>query len=169
MERPSLDLGICETPPRPSSPQLPFAALGPGSYCRAWHCRLSTSNCSVTELNNQLVHLPHSPLPIRSQYPTTPPTRCTSAGPHTRQQASSAPNQRHLKHPTMSFLGGAECSTAGNPLSQFTKHVQDDKSLQRDRLVGRGPGGMESMRSQMGAPQDAVGTRVDSPLQHGAD
>ncbi|KAL1989022.1 hypothetical protein VTN96DRAFT_5785 [Rasamsonia emersonii] len=49
----------------------------------------------------------------------------------------------------MSFLGGAECSTAGNPLTQFTKHVQDDKSLQRDRLVGRGPGGMqESMRSR---------------------
>ncbi|KAH8692210.1 putative peroxisomal targeting signal-1 receptor [Talaromyces proteolyticus] len=48
----------------------------------------------------------------------------------------------------MSFLGGAECSTAGNPLTQFTKHVQDDKSLQRDRLMGRGPGGMqESMRS----------------------
>jgi peroxin-5 len=50
----------------------------------------------------------------------------------------------------MSFLGGAECSTAGNPLTQFTKHVQDDKSLQRDRLVGRGPGGMqESMRSRL--------------------
>ncbi|KAI9848952.1 MAG: Peroxisomal membrane signal receptor PTS1 [Sclerophora amabilis] len=49
----------------------------------------------------------------------------------------------------MSFLGGAECSTAGNPLSQFTKHVQDDKSLQRDRLVGRGPGGLqESMRTR---------------------
>jgi peroxin-5 len=49
----------------------------------------------------------------------------------------------------MSFLGGAECSTAGNPLSQFTKHVQDDKSLQRDRLIGRGPGGVqEGMRSQ---------------------
>ncbi|KAL1999476.1 hypothetical protein VTN02DRAFT_4455 [Thermoascus thermophilus] len=49
----------------------------------------------------------------------------------------------------MSFLGGAECSTASNPLAQFTKHVQDDKSLQRDRLVGRGPGGMqESMRSR---------------------
>ncbi|KAI9934644.1 Peroxisomal membrane signal receptor PTS1 [Aspergillus wentii] len=49
----------------------------------------------------------------------------------------------------MSFLGGAECSTAGNPLTQFTKHVQDDKSLQRDRLVGRGPGGMqEGMRSR---------------------
>lgn len=58
----------------------------------------------------------------------------------------------------MAFLGGAECSTAGNPLSQFTKHVQDDKSLQRDRLVGRGPGGMqESMRSQpMGPGQDAM-------------
>lgn len=58
----------------------------------------------------------------------------------------------------MSFLGGAECSTAGNPLSQFTKHVQDDKSLQRDRLVGRGPGGMqEGMRSQqMGGGSDGV-------------
>lgn len=58
----------------------------------------------------------------------------------------------------MSFLGGAECSTGANPLSQFTKHVQDDKSLQRDRLTGRGPGGMaEGMRSQaMGAPQDHV-------------
>ncbi|KAK4691222.1 peroxin-5, partial [Lecanoromycetidae sp. Uapishka_2] len=56
----------------------------------------------------------------------------------------------------MSFLGGAECSTAGNPLSQFTKHVQDDKSLQRDRLVGSGPGGLqESFRSpQNGAGQD---------------
>ncbi|KAF1360602.1 TPR-like protein [Lizonia empirigonia] len=58
----------------------------------------------------------------------------------------------------MSFLGGAECSTGANPLSQFTKHVQDDKSLQRDRLVGRGPGGMqEGMRSQqMGGPQDGM-------------
>ncbi|KAF2437374.1 peroxisomal targeting signal receptor [Karstenula rhodostoma CBS 690.94] len=58
----------------------------------------------------------------------------------------------------MSFLGGAECSTAGNPLSQFTKHVQDDKSLQRDRLVGRGPGGMqEGMRSQqMGGGSDGM-------------
>ncbi|KAF2467448.1 TPR-like protein [Lindgomyces ingoldianus] len=58
----------------------------------------------------------------------------------------------------MSFLGGAECSTAGNPLSQFTKHVQDDKSLQRDRLVGRGPGGVqEGMRSQqMGGGSDGM-------------
>jgi peroxin-5 len=47
----------------------------------------------------------------------------------------------------MAFLGGAECSTAGNPLTQFTKHVQNDNTLQRDRLVGRGPGGLgESMR-----------------------
>lgn len=51
----------------------------------------------------------------------------------------------------MSFMGGAECSTAGNPLSQFTKHTQDDKSLQRDRLVGRGPGpSMQGMRSTNG-------------------
>ena len=57
----------------------------------------------------------------------------------------------------MSFLGGAECSTAGNPLSQFTKHVQDDKSLQRDRLVGRGPGMQEGMRSHsMMGGQDQV-------------
>ncbi|KAF2277476.1 TPR-like protein [Westerdykella ornata] len=58
----------------------------------------------------------------------------------------------------MSFLGGAECSTAANPLSQFTKHVGDDKSLQRDRLVGRGPGGLqESMRSQaMGGGSDGM-------------
>ncbi len=59
----------------------------------------------------------------------------------------------------MSFLGGAECSTAGNPLSQFTKHVQDDKSLQRDRLGGQGPGGLqETFRSQQnGTSQDEVG------------
>ena len=58
----------------------------------------------------------------------------------------------------MSFLGGAECSTGANPLSQFTKHVQADKSLQRERLVGRGPGGMqEGMRSQqMGGPSDGM-------------
>ena len=47
----------------------------------------------------------------------------------------------------MDFLGGAECSTAGNPLTQFTKHVQNDNTLQRDRLVGRGPSGLgESIR-----------------------
>lgn len=58
----------------------------------------------------------------------------------------------------MSFLGGAECSTAGNPLSQFTKHVQDDKSLQRDRLVGNGSSGaQESFRSLRNGPnQDEV-------------
>ncbi|KAK4152250.1 hypothetical protein C8A00DRAFT_44647 [Chaetomidium leptoderma] len=58
----------------------------------------------------------------------------------------------------MSFLGGGECSTAGNPLSQFTKHVQDDKSLQHDRLVGRGPnaaaGGFRSAAHH--APQDEM-------------
>ncbi|KAK0628516.1 hypothetical protein B0T17DRAFT_488701 [Bombardia bombarda] len=58
----------------------------------------------------------------------------------------------------MSFMGGAECSTAGNPLSQFTKHIQDDKSLQHDRLVGRGPNGsMGGFRTQSRAtPQDEM-------------
>lgn len=55
-------------------------------------------------------------------------------------------------------MGGAECSTAGNPLSQFQKHVQDDKTLQRDRLVGRGPnaqlGGFRSQSANV--PQDEV-------------
>ena len=49
----------------------------------------------------------------------------------------------------MSFLAGAECSTSGNPLNQFTKHVQDDKSLQQDRLVGQyQQGHQESFRRQ---------------------
>ncbi|KAL6403018.1 hypothetical protein AUP68_12350 [Ilyonectria robusta] len=59
----------------------------------------------------------------------------------------------------MSFLsGGAECSTSANPLSQLHKHVQDDKTLQRDRLVGRGPGGqLNGFRSQnANAPQDEM-------------
>ncbi|KAH7137257.1 hypothetical protein B0J13DRAFT_448673 [Dactylonectria estremocensis] len=59
----------------------------------------------------------------------------------------------------MSFLsGGAECSTSANPLSQLHKHVQDDKTLQRDRLVGRGPGGqLNGFRSQSAnAPQDEM-------------
>ncbi|KAI1849263.1 hypothetical protein JX266_005224 [Neoarthrinium moseri] len=48
----------------------------------------------------------------------------------------------------MSFMGGAECSTAGNPLSQFAKHTQDDRSLQRDRIVNGGPqGSMGGFRS----------------------
>ena len=52
----------------------------------------------------------------------------------------------------MSFLsGGPECSTGRNPLAQFTKHVSDDKSLQRDRMVGGrpvGPGLQQGMRTQ---------------------
>ncbi|VBB73420.1 peroxisomal targeting signal 1 receptor encoded by the pex5 gene [Podospora comata] len=75
----------------------------------------------------------------------------------------------------MSFLGGAECSTAGNPLSQFTKHVGDDKSLQHDRLVGRGPnsamGGFRNVGRN--TPQDEMmngflhqnATLPDMPLE----
>lgn len=50
----------------------------------------------------------------------------------------------------MSFLGGAECSTGRNPLAQFTKHVSEDKSLQRDRTAAGRPMGAEAIRS-MGA------------------
>ena len=58
----------------------------------------------------------------------------------------------------MSFLSGPECSTAGNPLTQFTKHVQADKTLQRDRLAGPPAGAsLESMRTQRPAgQQDSV-------------
>lgn len=57
----------------------------------------------------------------------------------------------------MALFGGAECSTAGNPLTQFTKHVQDDKSLQRDRLAGAPPRLQESVRSRsMMGGQDHV-------------
>lgn len=59
----------------------------------------------------------------------------------------------------MAFLGGAECSTAGNPLTQFTKQFHDDNTLQRDRLVGRGPGGLEEGMRSKGASNapDQVG------------
>ncbi|KAI0385791.1 TPR-like protein [Hypomontagnella monticulosa] len=54
----------------------------------------------------------------------------------------------------MSFLGGGpECSTAGNPLSQFAKHTQEDNSLQRDRI-------------RSGTPQSGIGG-FRSAAQHG--
>lgn len=57
----------------------------------------------------------------------------------------------------MSFLGGAECSTAGNPLSQFAKHTQEDNSLQRDRIIGRGGPQASGFRSAANhAPQDEM-------------
>jgi peroxin-5 len=75
----------------------------------------------------------------------------------------------------MSFMGGAECSTAGNPLSQFAKHTQDDNSLQRDRIVNGGPGGsMGGFRSAANhGPQDEMmngflqqnGRLPDMPLE----
>ncbi|KAI9894146.1 MAG: Peroxisomal membrane signal receptor PTS1 [Vezdaea aestivalis] len=48
----------------------------------------------------------------------------------------------------MSFPNAASCSTASNPLSQFTKQFHDDHSLQRDRL-GPAPAGQaqDSFRS----------------------
>ncbi|GAW19977.1 hypothetical protein ANO14919_094700 [Xylariales sp. No.14919] len=67
----------------------------------------------------------------------------------------------------MSFLGGGpECSTAGNPLSQFAKHTQEDNSLQRDRIRNGGPqGGMGGFRSaaQHGAQSEQT---MNGFLQH---
>ncbi|KAK6948458.1 hypothetical protein Daesc_010224 [Daldinia eschscholtzii] len=59
----------------------------------------------------------------------------------------------------MSFLGGGpECSTAGNPLSQFAKHTQEDNSLQRDRIRNGTPqAGMGGFRSAaQHGPQDEM-------------
>ena len=50
----------------------------------------------------------------------------------------------------MSFsnlMNGAECSTSSNPLGQFSKHVGQDKSLQRDRLVPSGGASPQTMRT----------------------
>ncbi|KAI1390280.1 TPR-like protein [Hypoxylon trugodes] len=75
----------------------------------------------------------------------------------------------------MSFLGGPECSTAGNPLSQFTKHTQEDNSLQRDRIRNGTPqGGVGGFRSAaQHGPQDEMmngflqqnGRLPDMPLE----
>ncbi|OTA69019.1 TPR-like protein [Hypoxylon sp. EC38] len=75
----------------------------------------------------------------------------------------------------MSFLGGPECSTAGNPLSQFTKHTQEDTSLQRDRIRNGTPqAGMGGFRSTaQHGPQDEMmngflqqnGRLPDMPLE----
>ncbi|KAI1643936.1 TPR-like protein [Daldinia loculata] len=76
----------------------------------------------------------------------------------------------------MSFLGGGpECSTAGNPLSQFAKHTQEDNSLQRDRIRNGTPqGGMGGFRSAaQHGPQDEMmngflqqnGQLPDMPLE----
>lgn len=66
----------------------------------------------------------------------------------------------------MSFLGGAECSTGRNPLAQFTKHVSEDKSLQRDRLgdgrAAPGMGGIRTMGGEIAAADKQVRFRFVS-------
>ncbi|KAI9781695.1 MAG: Peroxisomal membrane signal receptor PTS1 [Peltula sp. TS41687] len=67
----------------------------------------------------------------------------------------------------MSLLGGAECSTAGNPLSQFTKHVHDQQHVPQDRMVERrGKDPLQRMRSD-----DAVGRQdvVMNGFLHGSN
>ena len=56
----------------------------------------------------------------------------------------------------MSFLSGPECSTAANPLSQFSKQTGADTSLQRDRLTSRQNPQLNGFRSQQGVPEDAA-------------
>lgn len=55
--------------------------------------------------------------------------------------------------------GGGECSTSRNPLSQFTKHTAEDRSLQHERVGPAGPGGGMSMRSH-GRPMTAEDQRM---------
>lgn len=124
-----------------------MTSLGFHSFAQPWTIKCNTDNklyCQFLEAH-AFIALPDSPLLFPS---------------HRNKQ--QLPPSTH----TMSFLGGAECSTAGNPLSQFTKHVHDDKSLQRDRLVGQGPGGLqESFRSQAnGSSQDEVSCSVAPDL-----
>ncbi|POS85238.1 hypothetical protein EPUL_002043 [Erysiphe pulchra] len=57
----------------------------------------------------------------------------------------------------MSFLGGAECSTASNPLTQLAKHTQDDRSLQKDRLLDVPDKGTQGIRSVGGI--DSIGSQ----------
>ena len=65
----------------------------------------------------------------------------------------------------MSLLGGAECSTAVNPLSQFSKHLNEDQSLQRDRLTEHATNRrQERFRSQVyGSNQDEVNLTLCAP------
>ncbi|RKF54209.1 Peroxisomal targeting signal receptor [Golovinomyces cichoracearum] len=46
----------------------------------------------------------------------------------------------------MSFLGGPECSTAANPLNQFSKYTQDEMIFQRDRMIARPETRTQGMR-----------------------
>jgi hypothetical protein len=75
------------------------------------------------------------------------------------KRPSSHLHQQRKKSDIMSFLGGgAECSSAGNPLGRMKSHMSDDKSLQRDRVGGGPSGSAASFRSAPGpvASQDAV-------------
>ncbi|KAK9449900.1 uncharacterized protein V1518DRAFT_392809 [Limtongia smithiae] len=55
----------------------------------------------------------------------------------------------------------AECSVGRNPLAQFTKHVGEDRSLQRDRLAG--PSGTNAASSSS-APGAAMRTFAARPM-----
>jgi len=52
------------------------------------------------------------------------------------------------------LMSGAECSTSSNPLNQMSKHVGQDKSLQRDRFAPTSTS-IQTMRSNHEAPPQA--------------
>ncbi|KAH3674496.1 hypothetical protein WICMUC_003334 [Wickerhamomyces mucosus] len=52
----------------------------------------------------------------------------------------------------MSLFGGAECSTASNPLSQFTKHASEDRTLQHRNNV-QGIRGQMNVRDEIAMNQ----------------
>lgn len=55
------------------------------------------------------------------------------------------------------FGGGAECSTARNPLSQFTKHTNEDRSLQR-------PGLNQHLNNQGGIREETLMNQHDQQV-----
>ncbi|RKF73504.1 Peroxisomal targeting signal receptor [Golovinomyces cichoracearum] len=57
----------------------------------------------------------------------------------------------------MSFLGGPECSTAANPLNQFSKYTQDEMIFQRDRMIARPETRMQGMRTT--GSKDLIGSQ----------
>ncbi|KAI5819265.1 hypothetical protein BZA77DRAFT_241958 [Pyronema omphalodes] len=70
----------------------------------------------------------------------------------------------------MSFLGGAECSAAANPLAQLSKGIEGDKSLQRDRFrAGQPMGAGAGLRSQVDGGMGAVNDQQLNEFQNAAD
>lgn len=66
----------------------------------------------------------------------------------------------------MSFMGGgAECSTAGNPLNRLKTHLGEDQSRVHDRLSSRPSNAAGGFRTaNPAAPQDEVSSSPPCPM-----